>query len=141
MVRCFVKGAPDVLIARSSYYWLPGEDKRPVTDENRKLALDENERIAKAGERVMVVARKDFDPQTFDPKSKVDRSDEGPHPPGDGRHRRSAAQRSQGCHRQMPQRRHPGAHDHRRPCRDGCRHRPASWASPEQHSPALNLKP
>jgi Ca2+-transporting ATPase len=71
VVRCFVKGAPDVLIARSSYFWLPGEEKRPVTDENRKLALDENERIAKAGERIMVVARKDFDPQSFDPKAKL----------------------------------------------------------------------
>ncbi len=71
VVRAFVKGAPDVLIARSSYYWMPGEEKRPVTDENRKLALDENERIAKAGERIMVVARKDFDPATFDPKAKL----------------------------------------------------------------------
>ena len=26
VVRCFVKGAPDVLIARSSYYWIPGEE-------------------------------------------------------------------------------------------------------------------
>ncbi|OGO28275.1 MAG: ATPase [Chloroflexi bacterium RBG_16_52_11] len=71
VVRCFVKGAPDVLIARGGYYWLPGEEKRPITDENRQLALDENERIAKAGERVMVVARRDFDPQTFDPKAKL----------------------------------------------------------------------
>jgi P-type Ca2+ transporter type 2C len=71
VVRCFVKGAPDVLISRSSYYWLPGEEKRPITDENRKLALEENERIAKAGERIMVVARRDFDPQTFDPKAKL----------------------------------------------------------------------
>ncbi len=71
VVRAFVKGAPDVLIARSGYYWMPGEDDRPVTDENRKLALEENERIAKAGERVMVVARRDFDPQTFDPKAKL----------------------------------------------------------------------
>ena len=71
VVRCFVKGAPDVLIARSSYYWMPGEEKKPVTDENRKLALEENERIAKAGERIMVVARRDFDPGTFDPKAKM----------------------------------------------------------------------
>ena len=27
--------------------------------------------MAKAGERVMVVARRDFDPQTFDPKAKL----------------------------------------------------------------------
>jgi Ca2+-transporting ATPase len=71
VVRSFVKGAPDVLIARGGYYWLPGEEKRPITDENRKLALEENERIAKAGERVMVVARRDFDPQTFDPKANL----------------------------------------------------------------------
>ena len=71
VVRCFVKGAPDVLIARSGYYWMPGEEKKPVTDENRKLALEENERIAKAGERIMVVARRDFDPGTFDPKAKL----------------------------------------------------------------------
>jgi Ca2+-transporting ATPase len=35
------------------------------------MALQENERMAKAGERVMVIARKDFDPATFDPKSKL----------------------------------------------------------------------
>jgi Ca2+-transporting ATPase len=71
VVRCFVKGAPDVLIARASYFWLPGGETRPITDENRPLALAENERMAKAGERVMVVARKDFDPKTFDPKGKL----------------------------------------------------------------------
>ncbi len=71
VVRCFVKGAPDVLIARGGYYWNPGGEAVPVTDGNRQLALDENERIAKAGERVMVVARRDFDPQAFDPKSNL----------------------------------------------------------------------
>jgi Ca2+-transporting ATPase len=71
VVRCFVKGAPDVLIARGGYLWMPGGEATPITDENRQLALDENERIARAGERVMVVARRDFDPQTFDPKAKL----------------------------------------------------------------------
>jgi Ca2+-transporting ATPase len=71
VVRCFVKGAPDVLIARGGYYWNPGGEAVPVTEENRQLALDENERIAQAGERVMVVARRDFDPQTFDPKASL----------------------------------------------------------------------
>ena len=50
---------------------MPGGEILPVTDENRPLALTENERMARAGERVMVVARKDFDPQTFDPKAKL----------------------------------------------------------------------
>ncbi len=71
VVRSFIKGAPDVLIARSGSYWLPDGEMMPVTDENRSLALEENERIAANGERVMVIARKDFDPQTFDPKGKL----------------------------------------------------------------------
>ena len=71
VVRCFVKGAPDILIARGGSYWLPGGQSQAITDANRTLALDENERIAKAGERVMVVARRDFDPQTFDPKANL----------------------------------------------------------------------
>ncbi len=29
VIRCFVKGAPDVLIARGSSYWLPGGEERP----------------------------------------------------------------------------------------------------------------
>jgi len=71
VVRCFVKGAPDVLITRAGYFWLPGGEVRPISDENRPLALKENDRMAAAGERVMVVARRDFDPQTFDPKGKL----------------------------------------------------------------------
>ncbi len=75
VVRCFVKGAPDVLIARSRSLWSPGGQVLMGTEEQGKLALQENERMAKAGERVMVVARRDFDPATFDPKG----------PAGDGR--------------------------------------------------------
>ena len=71
VVRCFVKGGPDVVIARSSAFWTPDGALHPITDDNRKLALDENERMAKTGERVMVVARRDFDPATFDPKAKL----------------------------------------------------------------------
>ncbi len=57
VVRAFVKGAPDVLIDRSGSYWMPGGEVLPVTIDKRPLALAENERMAKAGERVMVVAR------------------------------------------------------------------------------------
>ncbi len=71
VVRCFVKGAPDVLIVRGGSYWLPDGTSQPVTEENKPLALAENDRMAQAGERVMVVARRDFDPQTFDPKGKL----------------------------------------------------------------------
>src|SRR5512138_2944289 len=68
VVRCFAKGAPDVLIGCASYFWLPGGQLAPVNDETRPLALAENDRMAQGGERVMVVARRDFDPKTFDPK-------------------------------------------------------------------------
>jgi Ca2+-transporting ATPase len=71
VVRCFVKGAPDVLIDRGGSYWLPEGEIAAITDENRQLALDENERIAAAGERVMVVARKDFEPKTFQPNGNL----------------------------------------------------------------------
>jgi P-type Ca2+ transporter type 2C len=69
VVRCFVKGAPDVLIARGGHYWQPGGPAMPITDQNRVLALAENDRMAEGGERVMVVARRDFDAGTFDPKA------------------------------------------------------------------------
>ncbi len=69
VIRCFVKGAPDVLIARSNHYWQPGEPAQPITEDNRPLALAENDRMAGQGERVMVVARRDFDPETFDPQA------------------------------------------------------------------------
>ncbi len=71
VVRCFVKGAPDVLITRGGSYWLPDGTTQPVTEENKPLALKENDRMAASGERVMVVARRDFDPKTFDPKGKL----------------------------------------------------------------------
>jgi Ca2+-transporting ATPase len=67
VVRCFVKGAPDVLISRGGSYRDPDGTLLPVTDDNRHLALEANDRIAAAGERVMVVAQRDFDPETFDP--------------------------------------------------------------------------
>lgn len=71
VVRCFVKGAPDVLISRGGFFYVPGRELLPVTEENRNLALQENARMAQAGERVMVVAQRDFAPSTFDPGGKL----------------------------------------------------------------------
>ena len=67
VVRCFVKGAPDVLIDRSSTFWSPDGEVHDVAADHRAAALAENERMAGSGERVMVVARRDFDPGQFDP--------------------------------------------------------------------------
>ncbi|WP_051217847.1 cation-translocating P-type ATPase [Nocardioides insulae] len=62
VVRCYVKGAPDVLIARASSIRRPDGTSVPITDENRHVALDANDAIAEAGERVMVVAQRDLEP-------------------------------------------------------------------------------
>ena len=67
VIRCYVKGAPDVLISRGSTYRGPDGRLEPVTNENRHLALEANDQMAGGGERVMVVAQRDFDPATFDP--------------------------------------------------------------------------
>ncbi|HKO86486.1 MAG TPA: HAD-IC family P-type ATPase, partial [Actinomycetota bacterium] len=67
VVRCYVKGAPDVLIARGGSYRGPDAILVPITDQNRQLATEANDRIAAAGERVMVVAQRDLDPATFNP--------------------------------------------------------------------------
>jgi Ca2+-transporting ATPase len=67
VVRCYVKGAPDVLIDRGGSYRDPDGTLVAITDQNRSLALEANDRIAASGERVMVVAQRDLDPATFDP--------------------------------------------------------------------------
>ncbi|HZM79415.1 MAG TPA: HAD-IC family P-type ATPase, partial [Candidatus Limnocylindrales bacterium] len=69
VIRCYVKGAPDVLISRAASYRAPDGTIVPVTDENRFLATADNDRLAAAGQRVMVVAQRDFDPASFDPAS------------------------------------------------------------------------
>jgi Ca2+-transporting ATPase len=67
VVRCYVKGAPDVLISRGGSYRDPDGSVVAVTDQNRHLALEANDRIAASGERVMVVAQRDLDPASFNP--------------------------------------------------------------------------
>jgi P-type Ca2+ transporter type 2C len=67
VVRCYVKGAPDVLISRGGSYREPDGTLVAITDQNRHLATEANDRIAASGERVMVVAQRDLDPATFDP--------------------------------------------------------------------------
>jgi P-type Ca2+ transporter type 2C len=67
VVRCYVKGAPDVLIARGGSYRDPDGTVVGVTDSNRHLATEANDRMAASGERVMVVAQRDLDPKSFDP--------------------------------------------------------------------------
>jgi Ca2+-transporting ATPase len=64
VVRCFVKGAPDVLLARSSQ--IRDADGSTVPAEGaRDLVLAENDRLAGEGLRVLAVAARDLDPVAF----------------------------------------------------------------------------
>ena len=66
VVRCFVKGAPDVLLARSSY--IRDADGSTVTAERgRAQVLAENDRLAGEGLRVLAVAVRVIDAADFDP--------------------------------------------------------------------------
>ena len=66
VVRCFVKGAPDVLLARSSRYLGADGSAEPMGDTSTRV-LEENDRLAGEGMRVLAVTRRDFDPTSFDP--------------------------------------------------------------------------
>ena len=66
VVRCFVKGAPDQLLARASSHLDPALATAAVDEDFKARYLAENERLAKKGLRVMATARKDFDPAGFD---------------------------------------------------------------------------
>jgi Ca2+-transporting ATPase len=63
VVRCFVKGAPDVLLARSSTIRDADGASLPV-DEYRDRVMTENDRLAGEGLRVLAVASRDFEPGT-----------------------------------------------------------------------------
>jgi Ca2+-transporting ATPase len=67
VVRCYVKGAPDVLLALGAAYRAPDGTRVPITEDNRHLAVEANDRLAASGERVMVVAERDLDPAAFRP--------------------------------------------------------------------------
>ena len=70
VVRCLVKGAPDQLLARATFRPTP-EDLSivPVDEEFKQRFMEENERLASQGLRVMATGRKDFDPGAFDPSA------------------------------------------------------------------------
>jgi Ca2+-transporting ATPase len=66
VVRCFVKGAPDVLLARSANV-RDVDGSALAAEEARERVLAENDRLAAEGLRVLAVASRDFDPAAFDP--------------------------------------------------------------------------
>src|SRR6266487_3667078 len=66
VIRCFVKGAPDQLLARSKYS-LDAQGQTVSIDAMRSEYTENNERLGRQGLRVMAVARRDLDPASFDP--------------------------------------------------------------------------
>jgi Ca2+-transporting ATPase len=66
VIRCFVKGAPDQLLARAGSHLDPALAVAQIDDAFTQRYLDENERLARKGLRVMATARKDFHPAAFD---------------------------------------------------------------------------
>ncbi len=66
VIRGYIKGAPDQLLARAKD--AHGPDGSPVAIADiRDGYMTENERLGTQGLRVMATGQKDFDPATFDP--------------------------------------------------------------------------
>jgi Ca2+-transporting ATPase len=66
VIRCFVKGAPDQLLARGANA-LTADGKLEPVDSIRDRYLEYNTQLGEKGLRVMALARRDFSPETFDP--------------------------------------------------------------------------
>jgi len=66
VIRAYVKGAPDQLLARASNFIRPDGSTAPITDDGKAKYMAENERLGEQGLRVMATAQRDFDPATFD---------------------------------------------------------------------------
>jgi Ca2+-transporting ATPase len=67
IVRAYVKGAPDQLLARGADVFARGHEPIKVDDRAREGYMAENDRLASKGLRVLATARKDFKPEDFDP--------------------------------------------------------------------------
>src|SRR5207344_2826981 len=68
VVRGFIKGAPDQLMARATSAHGPDGTEVPIA-QVRDQAAAENERLGAQGLRVMATGQKDYDPATFDPNA------------------------------------------------------------------------
>jgi Ca2+-transporting ATPase len=67
VVRCFVKGAPDQLLARAATVYDADAGPVPADGNRRERYLAENQRLGEQGLRVMATGRRDLDLAIFDP--------------------------------------------------------------------------
>jgi Ca2+-transporting ATPase len=66
VIRCYVKGAPDQLLARAATVLDADAGAVPADGEFRQRYLAENRRLGEQGLRVLATARRDFDAALFD---------------------------------------------------------------------------
>ena len=64
VVRCFIKGAPDVLVGRADRY-LGGTEILALDDATRERYARSNTELAGQGMRVLAVGAQDFPPRPF----------------------------------------------------------------------------
>jgi P-type Ca2+ transporter type 2C len=69
VIRAYIKGAPDVILALSTHGLMPDGSAKLLSADDRKKILEENERIASGGLRVLAFAQAEFDPASFNPKA------------------------------------------------------------------------
>ncbi len=100
----WVKGAPDVLLARASH-WLAGDGERPLDAAARADFVARNSAFAEDAMRVLALASRAIPAHDFDPAGDLmvwtDKLDVD----GAGRHHRPAARRGEGSHPPVPGRR------------------------------------
>ena len=114
VVRCFVKGAPDQLLARAGYTLDPVDlHPVPVDDGFRQRYMDENQRLGEQGLRVLATAPQGLRPGSLRPRRRPARPARGPDGPHPRRHRGPAAPPGEGRDREGEGRGHPGPDDHR----------------------------
>jgi len=71
VVRALVKGAPDVLLDRSTHAMNAKGEIIPLDDDLRSKVMAGNDWMASQGMRVLAFAGKGFDPQTFNPAANL----------------------------------------------------------------------
>ena len=69
VIRCYVKGAPDQLLARAATVFDANAGPVPADGQFHDRYLDANRQLGEHGLRVLATARKDFVPATFNPKA------------------------------------------------------------------------
>ena len=67
VVRAYVKGAPDQLLARATMFLNNRLETEALSDELSRRYLDENQQLGEQGLRVLATAFRDFAPERFDP--------------------------------------------------------------------------